>query len=256
MPVVPPGPHIVALYVTDNDGNETQVERTMTGIWLVTDRTNNNLSRLQALLKISWSAMTDAQRQEWTFGTEQDTPVISDRSNRGAYNAIDLNRVETAVDYLGKRLGEVGIRIPLEVKTDWTEEDSPTGGQMSRYLANAAAVANSRPALLKKAYDYHSAFLYPPASLPDSMRQLSADGANRIEAALTEIEKLLNWVHVFAWYVNVNARTWDELEADFQAWSDMDGLTWVQVQVREMVIEDLAAPWNVFDPRYPRGVRL
>lgn len=256
MPVVPPGPHIVALYVTDNDGNGTRVDRTMTGIWLVTDRTNNNLSRLQALLKISWSAMTDAQRQEWTFGTEQDTPVISDRSNRGAYNAIDLNRVETAVDYLGKRLGEVGIRIPLEVKTDWAEEDSPTVGQMSRYLANAAAVANSRPALLKKAYDYHNAFQYPPASLPDSMRQLSADGANRIEAALTEIEKLLNWVHVFAWYVNVNARTWDELEADFQAWSDMDGLTWVQVQVREMVIEDLAAPWNVFDPRYPRGVRL
>jgi len=76
------------------------------------------------------------------------------------------------------------------------------------------------------------------------------------DVKLAEIEKLLNWIDVFTWYVNVNARTWAELEADFQAWSDMDGLTWVQVQVREMVIEDLVASWNVFDPRYPRGVRL
>ena len=69
--------------------------------------------------------MSESERREWLG------------EMKGRYGHTDMNRVESAVATLSRRLNELGYKhLPLSVKTDWTREDIPTRDDMVRYYGN------------------------------------------------------------------------------------------------------------------------
>lgn len=127
-------------------------------------------------------------------------PLVTDRNAGVYYSAVDLNRVETAVQYLADRLNAapadlkghaVGLGvawdalfdvpygdIQVEAKTDWTAPDLPTRSQMARYLDNVKTVKGTLNAM------------YP--AIPDSTAWLTYTGANNIEYVLIILRDALD----------------------------------------------------------------
>ena len=61
---------------------------------LITDRTQADVDCVRQLAAKGWAAMTAEERAAWNGGL------------KGAYNASDLNRVGSAVEYVANRLRE------------------------------------------------------------------------------------------------------------------------------------------------------
>ena len=154
---------------------------------LITDRTQEDVDRVLALVRKGLNGMTEEERVAFVSGM------------KGAYNAVDLNRVEGAVAYLpgflnglqkviDDYLASVGVakdtlfRVPydtpvaaLETQHDWSIVDIPRKNEFSRYLANIATARGWLPL---------------PASVPaapDSIDRLTYDKANAIERILLAI---------------------------------------------------------------------
>ena len=133
---------------------------------LITDRSQDHVTRLTELRSIGWNNMTDSQKTEYRS-----------YAAKGAYNNTDLNRVETAVVELAKLLG-----LSLTTKTDWGLWDIPTQSEMDRYLGNVVAIRD-KCASMSDISDL--------PSLPESMSNLTYDGANRIELTLQRAYAIL-----------------------------------------------------------------
>ena len=132
---------------------------------LITDRTAQDVERWQALHIKGYQAMTEAEKAEWLSAL------------KGAYNHVDMNRVEAAVAYLVGRLDELGHYVPAELKTDWTVNDQPTKADMDRYFANVA--------LLRSILPMFSTTPEPPST----QKKLDYLAANDIEQILTDIDR-------------------------------------------------------------------
>lgn len=146
---------------------------------LITDRTQADADRADALNRKGWENLTAAEQTEWQSGL------------KGAYNAADLNRVGQAVEFLRDYLNGVqaaldahralyGVaadtifnttwgQLALTVKTDWTTGDIPTPEQLTVYLQNVNDV---------------SAAITITRHLPSGMDNLTVQGANEIERVL------------------------------------------------------------------------
>ena len=123
---------------------------------LITDRTQYHVALLNKLRRKPWSSMTSSEKSAW----------YKDAA-KGAYNYTDLNRVETAVTELARRLG-----LTLTTKTNWTLWDVPTTNDMERYLRNVQTIRDACPGDAD----------FP--DLPYSMSGLTYVGANNIEKTL------------------------------------------------------------------------
>ena len=96
---------------------------------LIVDRTLQDVNRWKALHKKGWTAMNDAERAEWLSAM------------KGCYGVVDMNRVESAVEALSKRLKEMGYtHPPLTTKTNWSASDVPTKADFDRYFNNVEAL--------------------------------------------------------------------------------------------------------------------
>ena len=145
-------------------------------------------------------------------------PLVTDRGPGTYYTAVDLNRVETAVQYLMEQLNAAPgdlkdhaaaldvawdalfdvpySEITVDTNADWTALALPTRSQMERYLSNVTTVKAALTAL------------YPP--MPDSMGRLTYTGANNIEQTLVllygalqaEIDRITRLIDntAAAWY--------------------------------------------------------
>lgn len=120
----------------------------------ITDRTQEDVEFLEYVRRKGYENLTEYERQQWELG-------------KGAYNYVDLNRVEGNVKWLAEKLG-----LTLTTKTDWTLWDIPTTTDMTRYLSN-----------IRNVMDACSDGL-PFPSLPTTMSNLSYAGANAIEMVL------------------------------------------------------------------------
>lgn len=134
---------------------------------MITDRSPSHVARLKKLRSIGWNNMTQSQRVEYTG-----------YASLGAYNYMDLNRVEKAVLELAVRL-----KISLTTKTNWSLWDVPTKSQMDRYLGNVRTI-REKCATMGNISDL------PP--LPESMSSLTYEGANSIEMTLSRAYSLTN----------------------------------------------------------------
>lgn len=133
-------------------------------VQLITDRTQYHVTLLNRLRKKPWSSMTASEQTAW-----------NGEAAKGAYNYVDLNRVETAVKELAAQL-----KLNLTTKTNWTLWDIPTKSEMERYLGNVIAIRDACP----------GSVTFP--NLPDSMSGLTYEGANNIEKVLTLVNVELN----------------------------------------------------------------
>ena len=134
---------------------------------LVTDRTQADVERVKALAAKGFAAMSAAEQAEWLAGM------------KGAYNASDMNRVGTALNYLAARLVPVcGMSIAWSAKTDWSVTDIITDSQAETYR--------------RQIQDIRDALAYP-AGTPDApqMKRLTYAGANDIERILVLCEELI-----------------------------------------------------------------
>lgn len=171
------------------DANDVIVRTTEPGS-LITDRTQADVDRVKKLTAKGWANFTDEEKAEW------------EGEMKGAYNASDLNRVESAVDQLLARMREIAGSLEsyaeqigvawetmfappydmadyaLTVKLDWTEEDRPRPPDMTRYLGNVVKLRN--------------AVEYATTALPSVMDKLTFEGANAIEQALERLDAALD----------------------------------------------------------------
>lgn len=136
-------------------------------VGLIYDRTQADVSRVSYLAGLDWANMSEAEKAEWASDL------------KGAYNASDLNRVGTAVDYVAKRLRSAGYSVPVEPKTDWRVLDIPTAEQMQTYLDNVRTL--------------RAAFAVPPSmpAVPEDMDGLDYIEANNIERILYDLNALI-----------------------------------------------------------------
>lgn len=135
---------------------------------LVTDRTQADVERAKALAAKGFAAMTAAEQAEWLGGI------------KGAYNASDLNRVGTALNYLVARLGAIcGRSITWTAKADWAVTDIATASQAAEYRQHIQDIRNA---------------LAYPAGTPDApeLNRLTYTGANDIERILALCEELID----------------------------------------------------------------
>lgn len=101
---------------------------------------------------------------------------VTQKTDKGYYNASDLNRVQEAMSYLSGVLAESGITVTLHQSKVWSDEDIPNVTDMDAYLDDVRAI---RSAI--------SVFADTP-SAPESMRYLTYSKANDIEKILVDVE--------------------------------------------------------------------
>ena len=134
---------------------------------LITDRTQADVERVKALAAKGFAAMAADERAEWLAGM------------KGAYNASDLNRVGTALNYLAGRLASIcGKSITWAAKEDWAVTDVATASQAETYRQQIQAIRDA---------------LAYPAGTPDApqLARLTYTGANDIERILVLCEELI-----------------------------------------------------------------
>ena len=135
---------------------------------LITDRTQADVERVKELAVKGFAGMTTDEQAEWLTGM------------KGAYNASDLNRVGTALNYLSVRLDTIcGRSITWTAKTDWAVTDIATASQAAEYR--------------QQVQDIRDALAYP-AGTPDApeLNRLTYTGANDIERILVLCEELID----------------------------------------------------------------
>lgn len=125
-------------------------------VTLIRNRTQAHVDRLKLLRSIGYENLSSSEQDEY-----------HEYCLKGAYNFLDLNRVETAVSELADVYG-----MKLVTKTNWDLFDLPTESDMRRYLDNVAAIRDACQADVQ----------YP--TLPDNMNNLTWQKANDIERTL------------------------------------------------------------------------
>lgn len=169
---------------------------------LITDRTREDVSRIERLISKGWDNMTEEERGYFLgLPGSYGVPLVSLDGHelysldgeqlqileqtvmavKGAYNASDLNRVTEAVEYLATRIRGYGNNLDaLSGQRVWSMEDIPTSDSMRRYLDNVGLIRSSISVL--------------PSTpvVPDDMEDLSVDEANDIEKVLVDVDFLLN----------------------------------------------------------------
>ncbi|MDR2530601.1 MAG: hypothetical protein LBC65_03550 [Oscillospiraceae bacterium] len=173
------GEYRVRVTAWDAAGNrETYDETLFYGLNLTFNRTQANVDRYAYLSSKGWHTFTDYRNISHVGMTASEQAEWLDpksHASLGAYNFTDLNRVETAVDYLKTLLRGYGYTIAaVSVKVDWTMSDIPRASDLSRYLGNV------------EAFRYFAPFL-DNMNLPGTMSGLTWQGANDIERFLARI---------------------------------------------------------------------
>ena len=119
--------------------------------------------------------------------TDRTRADVENKTNKGFYNASDLNRVGAAVQYVAERFAAQGYAVTVSPKTDWLASDIPTASELETYRQNIATLR----ALL--------AVMPTTPEAPDSMAGLTYTEANSIEQILLDLDTLLTNA-ALAWY--------------------------------------------------------
>lgn len=107
---------------------------------------------------------------------------------KGAYNATDLNRVESAVLFLIERLKIAGWHLIVQTKTNWSFTDFPTASEMKRYLDNVALLRSALPVGMP--------------DMPSDADKLRFDEANTIEQVLEMLDVAVTNIMLNVYYSN------------------------------------------------------
>lgn len=137
---------------------------------LVYDRTADDVAEALRLTQKAFAGtLTDEEKTVWLAGM------------KGAYDAIDMNRVAAAVSTLSGLLNAAGYKNEVSAQNFVEGEDS-TDEKYSVYLAN---VQTLRDAI---------AVRVSTPELPAADAKLDYIGANNIEKILADLDELFGWM--------------------------------------------------------------
>lgn len=119
--------------------------------------------------------------------TDRTRADVANQTDKGFYNASDLNRVGAAVEYIAGRFAALGYACPVTVKKDWLTTDAPTASQMEAYRQNIVTL-RSRIAVMQST-----------PNAPASMAGLNYVKANDIEQILLDLDALIDNL-IKSWY--------------------------------------------------------
>lgn len=142
---------------------------------LITDRTAQDVQAVMQLITKGSGNWTDEERALWLSGM------------KGAYNASDLNRVESAVNYILERYKIAGIFPVIVTKNTWQMTDFMNKDESDRYLYNMRVLRSA---------------LTMPANAPEvpaDMDRFTYQEANDIESILLLIDSIITNI-IAAWY--------------------------------------------------------
>jgi len=111
------------------------------------------------------------------FVTDRTAADVRDKTIKGYYTHIDLNRVGHNVDHLARVLNGYGYSVSVLPRTDWAADDVPRVSDMETYIGDVKEIKDK---------------FYGTTALPDSMNNLTFTDANNIEKLLEEIETYIN----------------------------------------------------------------
>ena len=169
--------YVVVLTLINDLGTTTQAHLTLYfgALNLITDRTQRDVERWRLLHSKGYDALTDAEKAEWQTAM------------KGAYNYVDMNRVESAVAFVANRLSELGYFISPEIKATWNVTDHPTKADMNRYFGNIALLRAVLP-------------LYQTTpTAPTTSKKMDYQVANDIEKILADIDRQIATINQ-SWY--------------------------------------------------------
>ena len=106
--------------------------------------------------------------------TDRTRADVENETDKGFYNASDLNRVGAAVEYIAGRFAALGYACPVTVKKDWLTSDAPTASQMEAYRQNIVTLRGQ------------IAVMQSTPDAPASMAGLDYVKANNIEQILAD----------------------------------------------------------------------
>ena len=169
--------YVVALTLINGLGTTSEANFTLYygTLNLITDRTERDVERWRILHSKGFEAMTEEEKAEWQTAL------------KGAYNYVDMNRVESAVDFLASRLLEVDHYVRPEVKTTWTAKDHPTKTDIDRYFGNVALLRSILPM-----------YATTPKA-PTTQKKMDYLVANDIEHILSDVDRRINGIKQ-SWY--------------------------------------------------------
>lgn len=137
---------------------------------LIYDRTADDVAEVLRLTQKAFAGtLTDEEKTMWLAGM------------KGAYDAIDMNRVAAAVSTLSGLLNAAGYKNEVSAQNFAEGEDS-TKEKYSVYLSN---VQTLRDAI---------AVRVTTPELPAADAKLDYIGANNIEKILADLDELLGWM--------------------------------------------------------------
>lgn len=119
--------------------------------------------------------------------TDRTRADVENKTNKGFYNASDLNRVGAAVEYIAGRFTALGYACPVTVKKDWLTSDAPTASQMEAYRQNIVTLRGQ------------IAVVQSTPNAPASMAGLNYVKANNIEQILLDLDALIDKL-IKSWY--------------------------------------------------------
>ena len=119
--------------------------------------------------------------------TDRTRTDVANQTDKGFYNASDLNRVGAAVEYIAGRFTALGYACPVTVKKDWLTSDAPTQRQMETYRQNIATLRGQ------------IAVMQSTPEAPASMTGLNYVKANNIEQILLDLDALIDKL-IKSWY--------------------------------------------------------
>ena len=120
--------------------------------------------------------------------TDRTRADVANQTDKGFYNASDLNRVGAAVEYIADRFTALGYACPVTVKKDWLTTDAPTASQLETYRQNIVTLRSQ------------IAVMQSTPEAPASMAGLNYVKANDIERILLAVEDTLRRLEKTFWY--------------------------------------------------------
>ena len=149
---------------------------------LITNRTAQDVERWRLLHSKGFQNLTEEEKAQWQTAM------------KGAYNHVDMNRVEGAVEFIAQRLAELDYYPELELKKTWTVSDHPTKADMDRYFGNVALLRSILP-------------MYPTTpQAPTTKKKMDYLAANAVEQILADIDRRIQGIKQ-AWYYTGDAFT-------------------------------------------------
>ena len=180
------------IYVSGTVNGTAYTWTLMDGAWTATVERAANDTYAVALTAVTAAGVSTNYTLTLYYGllsliTDRTRADVENQTDKGFYNASDLNRVGAAVEYIAGRFTALGYDCPVTVKKDWLTSDAPTQRQMETYRQNIVTLRGQ------------IAVMASTPEAPASMAGLDYVKANNIEQILLDLDALIDNL-INSWY--------------------------------------------------------